>query len=114
MSKKPNETPEQYNARMLQRDKDDLRAVLGTAYGRRVIWKLVGRCGVFRASFVQGEADSTAYNEGRRSIGSQLLMEIFDVTPEAYKEMAKQAKEDADELAAIQKDARAQYDEGEL
>lgn len=95
------ETPEQYNERMRKRDIEDLRSILKTVYGRRFVWRMMGLAGVFRQSFIAGEADSTAFNEGRRSIGNTLLSEVLEVKPESYTEMAKAAKEDDDVRRAI-------------
>ena len=95
------ETADQYAKRMFDREREDLRSILKTPYGKRFVWKWLSRCGVFRQSFVQGESDSTAFAEGRRSIGNALLMEVFDVRPESYVEMTKAAKEDEDGRKAV-------------
>lgn len=63
---------------------NDLRAVLSTAEGRRLLFRWIDReCRTFSASF-QGQAALTDYNEGRRSIGIGLMTEAQRVAPELY------------------------------
>lgn len=50
----------------------DLRAMMSTKQGRRHMWRLLGRCGIYHESF-HLEALIMARNEGRRYIGLQYL-----------------------------------------
>lgn len=59
-----------------ERDIDDLKHVLKSKQGRRVLWRLLERCGTFWISYVPQDAGATAFNEGQRNIGNQLLSEI--------------------------------------
>jgi hypothetical protein len=61
----------------------DLLAVMETREGRRFVWKLIGDAGVFRQSFAQ-DALSTAFNEGRRSHGLELLDRAQNEAPELF------------------------------
>lgn len=47
--------------------------LLQTEAGRWVVHTILEECGVWRQSFTPQEADATAFNEGRRSIGLQLM-----------------------------------------
>lgn len=49
----------------------DWAALLSTRGGRRVMWDILGRCGIFRSSY-RGNAD-TNFLEGERNIGLGLL-----------------------------------------
>lgn len=62
----------------------DFRAVVATAQGRRFVWELMAPA--FVASFT-GEALSTAYNEGRRTVANELLARLNDHAPEALANM---------------------------
>lgn len=77
-----------------QGELNDLRAVLETRPGRRVVWRQLQRAGVFRTSFAQGIPDRTAFNEGRRDMGLALLAEIHELDPTLYVTMAKEASDD--------------------
>ena len=88
------ETPETFNKRMQERDDEDFRTILKTAYGRRFVWKFMGKCGIFTQSFVPESPESTAFNEGRRSIGNTLLRQVIDINPEAYLQMVKANKKE--------------------
>lgn len=80
--------------RLAEWDKEDLRSILAEKWGRRFIWGLLNKCNVYALSFVPGEQDSTAFNEGRRSIGNALLSRLMDVKPEAYIKMMNEAKKE--------------------
>lgn len=89
---------------------DDLRAVMALAEGRRFIWDLIERAGVFGPSYAS-DAGATAYNEGRRAVGIALLTRVQQDAPDAYalalNEALAEAKADAHarhaaELAASQ------------
>jgi hypothetical protein len=55
---------------------DDIKAVCGLPQGRRLIWELLDFCGVYGMSFVAGNGDVTAFNEGRRAVGLKLLNRV--------------------------------------
>ena len=72
---------------------NDFADILNTPGGRRFIWKLLGKAGVFELSFSFTEKDTvTAFREGRRNVGLQYLKDINEEFPEAYALMAKEAK----------------------
>lgn len=68
-----------------RRDEEDLRAVMSTPAGRRFVWHIIDdMAGTFGKSFT-GEPLSSAFNEGRRSIGLNLMNEAQALAPDAYK-----------------------------
>lgn len=74
-----------------ERELDDVKAVLSTKEGRRVWWKFLDFCGVFRSSFTGN--NSTFYNEGQRNVGLKMLGDMNEAMPDAYALMLKEAKE---------------------
>ncbi|MDA8231577.1 MAG: hypothetical protein M0006_09585 [Magnetospirillum sp.] len=68
------------------------KAVMATPEGRRYVWWLLERCGVFRTSFTGDSA--TFFNEGQRNVGLTLLGDIHAVCPEHYLTMLTEAEED--------------------
>ena len=70
-----------------------LVGILSIKDGREWIWALLESCNVFSQSFVQGEPESTAFNEGKRSVGNRLLAEITSGAPEAFVQMMKESKQ---------------------
>ena len=73
------------------RNQADLEWVLSTVQGRRFLWEELSECGVFTTSFVPGQADYTAFNEGQRQRGLKLLLRIQGVNPTLYHTMATEA-----------------------
>jgi hypothetical protein len=71
---------------------DDMRVLLSTVSGRRFLWGLLGRCGVFRETFAGSDFCTTAFNEGRRNIGLALLSDVNEADPEKYLVMMNEAK----------------------
>jgi hypothetical protein len=72
--------------RRKDRELDDLKTVLKKPEGRRVIYKILCECGVFKASFSMNSM-TTSFNEGRRDIGLALLKDLDEAEPNAYSQM---------------------------
>lgn len=93
---------------LANREREDLREVLDTAAGRRVLWSILDVSGVYGLSFT-GEALGSAFNEGRRQIGITLLQKIEDLAPGSYLTMQREALDEKTtneslRQAAIEKD----------
>jgi hypothetical protein len=71
-----------------------LKNLMSTNAGRDWVWRMLSACHVFATSWVRGEADSTAYNEGQRSIGLQLMLAITRADPEGYILMQREHSHD--------------------
>ena len=69
---------------------NDLKVVLGTESGRRAIWRILERCGIYRSSFTGNS--QTFMLEGERNIGLFLLTEIEEADQDAMFKMMKEAK----------------------
>ena len=89
----PEEIAKQDRLKKIKRDQyiADMSFLLGDARGRRVIWELLERGGVFKISFT-GNSE-TFFNEGKRQIALSLLEDVMESRPDAYLQMSKEAKE---------------------
>lgn len=63
--------------------RDDLRSVFSTAAGHRVLWYLLGICNFGDLSFRE-DPYQTAFNEGARGVGIQLLGMLETVDEDIY------------------------------
>jgi hypothetical protein len=68
----------------------DLRRLLAEPWGRRWMWGLLARSGVFESSF-HPSGSQVYFNEGRRVIGLDLLKEIATLCPTEYVTMIEEA-----------------------
>ena len=76
----------------------DLLHVLDERPGRRFVWRFLSECGIYKSSF--HPSGSTVYFlEGRRDVGLKLLADVMEVNPEAYLQMAKEARADEEKGA---------------
>jgi hypothetical protein len=71
--------------------RDAIMALLSTQAGRSWVFSLLESCQMFSSTFVRGEPDSSAYNEGRRSVALQIWMALEAVSPEQLALMRKEA-----------------------
>lgn len=67
----------------------DLVFLVSSERGRAFLWKVLGDCNVFGASFVPDPL-VTAFNEGRRNIGHRLLEEVLTLDPRAFTMMREE------------------------
>jgi len=85
---KVKESRKEYKNRK-DREISDLQTVLKKPEGRRVVYKILCDCGVFKASFALN-SNTTAFNEGKRDIGLGLLAELDLAEPQIYSQMLKE------------------------
>lgn len=78
-----------------EREQNDLRYVMSNKQGRRFMWRLLSRAGVYQSSF-NVDPHVTAFNEGSRNAGLQQLNEIMETCPERYTEMLAEQKDARD------------------
>ena len=71
----------------------DVRWLMGSKRGRRIVWRLLDRAGVFRLSF-NTNAMSMAFAEGNRNEGLRVLAQIHALCPELYPVMVKEQVND--------------------
>jgi len=75
-----------------QQRNDDVRAVLATVEGRRFMWRLLESAGLWSPSYAE-TSTATAFNEGRRSIAINLMLELQAVAPERYLQALREHQE---------------------
>lgn len=75
-----------------QREKDDIKFVMDSEQGRRVIWALLEKGQVFGACF-NVDPHITAFNEGQRNLALVLLQRVMTHCPDQYLKMAAEASE---------------------
>lgn len=75
-----------------QREAEDLKWLMSSRRGRRIVWRLLERAGVYRSSF-NTNAMQMAFAEGARNAGLRLLAQVSAAAPETYMDMLKEQSE---------------------
>lgn len=75
-----------------QREKDDIKFVMGSEHGRRVVWSLLEKGQVFGTCF-NVDPNITAFNEGQRNLALVLFQRVMTHCPDQYLKMAAEASE---------------------
>ncbi|HFQ8725613.1 Bbp19 family protein [Enterobacter kobei] len=75
-----------------QREKDDIKFVMDSEQGRRVVWGLLEKGQVFGTCF-NVDPNITAFNEGQRNLALVLLQRVMTHCPDQYLKMASEASE---------------------
>lgn len=70
----------------------DLKWLMSSPRGRRIMWRLLEMSGPFRMSF-DTNAMRMAFNEGNRNLGNRLFHEVMTLCPELYPVMAKEQQD---------------------
>jgi hypothetical protein len=70
----------------------DVKKIMGSYEGRRFMWRLLDRAGVFRTSFTGNS--TTFFNEGMRNIGLIVLADVMAACADQYVVMMNELKED--------------------
>ena len=71
-----------------ENEEADIKWLMSSKRGRRIVWRLMDRAGVFRSSF-NTNSMSMAFAEGNRNYGLQILGIIQTQCPELYPVMMK-------------------------
>lgn len=71
----------------------DFRWLMSSKRGRRIVWRLLERAGVYRLSF-NTDAMAMAFAEGNRNEGLRLMALIHTLCPELYAVMVKEQNHD--------------------
>lgn len=83
----------------------DIREMLRIPAGRRFLWWLISsKCNTFGGIFTGNSA--TFFNEGRRSIGYEVMEEIQNIDPDAYGRMVVERMNALKEFNSIEEAAR--------
>lgn len=65
---------------------EDVKWLMSDKRGRRFVWRQLSKAGVFRTSFT-GNGSETFFNEGKRVMGLDLMVQINEHCPNRYNEM---------------------------
>ena len=76
------------------KERGDMTQALRMVEARRVLFKILELCGPYQPSFDPNSARMTDYNEGRRSIGIEVLRMIDSADPQAYVQMCNEHASD--------------------
>jgi hypothetical protein len=81
------------NALRIKLDRDseesDIRWLMSSKRGRRIVWRLLDQAGVFRSSF-NTNAMTMSFAEGNRNYGLRVLSQVHTLCPELYPTMTKE------------------------
>lgn len=75
-----------------QREKNDIKFVMDSEQGRRVVWGLLEKGQVFGTCF-NVDPNITAFNEGQRNLALVLFQRVMTHCPDQYLKMAAEASE---------------------
>ena len=70
----------------------DVKWLMSSPRGRRMMWRLLAISRVFQSSFDQN-AMKMAFNEGHRNFGNQLFDEVMTFCPEMFPVMQREARD---------------------
>jgi hypothetical protein len=70
----------------------DVKWLMASKRGRRILWRLLEQAGVFRLSF-DTNAMRMSFNEGNRNYGNRTLELIHRTCPEQYTVMLKESND---------------------
>lgn len=87
-------------ARERAEDLKMVAAILTQPLGRKWFYKKITRANCFSKSYVPGSFDLTAYNEGRRDFGNEMLLEAVESSEEDYLLMMREGRK-REKLAEI-------------
>lgn len=80
--------------KMRERQLNDLFKVLSSKEGRGTLFRLIAISGALNQTTMSGDALTTAFNEGKRFMGNELLMDIVENKPEVLLQMKKEYEQE--------------------
>lgn len=83
-----------------RKDLNDIKLLMDTAHGRRVVWRILESGRVFASTF-SVEALNMAFMEGQRNTGLSILADVMEVAPKKFQVMMLEAKERRELVNAI-------------
>ena len=75
--------------RKRDRELSDIRKIVAMPEGRRFIWRVLTRAGIYTPSFAV-EQSIMSFNEGKRNIGLFILEDLMRAKPEAFMQMSQE------------------------
>ncbi|MDR3561247.1 MAG: hypothetical protein P4N59_07405 [Negativicutes bacterium] len=79
-----------------RRDRElvDIRNVISSPSGRRLLWRILSGCHLYSKLFSPDQL-VMAYNTGRHAVGIELLADLDEAKPGIYHQMSREAVSDA-------------------
>lgn len=71
-------------------DDDNLKDVMKTVEGRKFVWELLDNAQIFQLAYAGEQTHATAFNEGRKYIGTLIFAQLQEICPELYLRMVKE------------------------
>lgn len=98
--------------RLRDRKLSDMRHVLKSAEGRRLLFDILDEAKIFHPSYVHGDNGyATTYNTGRQDMGRYVQNWIMEAKPEAYLQMQN---EHASELKSIDNERKFEAEQSDI
>ena len=76
---------------LAQLEKEDLSKLMASSFGRAFMWRVLSFSGAFRQTFT-GDWGTTAFREGKRSVGIYLHAAVLTDCPHEYILMQQEAE----------------------
>jgi hypothetical protein len=89
-----------------QRELADVRKVMDSVEGRRVMFRILKTSGCLDRPCVITDPTAVSYYEGKRSIGFDFFADIMDVASKKFTAMNMEAKERSEYLASLMEKER--------
>lgn len=67
-----------------QVEANDIKWLMANRQGRRIVRRWLAAAGIYRTSFVANDSHASAYVEGKRAFGLQILGDVVAAAPEDY------------------------------
>lgn len=77
---------------------NDIRQVLSTVSGRRLLWRLMGNCRTFSSVWENKDSAKIHYNSGQQDIGHFIMAEIVEADENLLFKMMREAKKEQGEM----------------
>jgi hypothetical protein len=94
-------TPEELARDLRRREMDDMAMLMSSVQGRRLAYRILSWCGIYRTSF-SSEPLIMARNEGSREIGLRFLAELSECAPAEVYAMLREAHAGRPESPSVQ------------
>ena len=86
-----------------ERNKNDLKVIIGLPEGRRLLWRLIKQeCKTFSCSYDK-EHSIMAFNEGKRMVGANLVMELRELKPTIIEQMINEEQSEISKKVKLKK-----------
>lgn len=83
-----------------RKDLNDIKGLMDSAQGRRVIWRILESGRVFSSTF-SVEPLNMAFMEGQRNAGLSILADVMEIAPKKFQVMMLEAKERRELVSAL-------------